>query len=175
RPRRPAMVAPAATVAVRSRPMSLTATSAPAPAAETPDAASATGVACFCGADRDYWRLLLRGAGLLMVTLGLYRFWLATDMRRFLWSNTELGGEPLEYTGTAIELLLGFLIAIGILVPIYIALFLALLYQGALGGVAGLLGFALVAVLGPYAVYRARRYRLTRTVFRGVRFHQDGS
>ena len=33
----------------------------------------------------------------------------------------------------------------------------------------------LLTVLGHYAVYRARRYRLTRTVFRGVRFHQTGS
>jgi uncharacterized membrane protein YjgN (DUF898 family) len=29
--------------------------------------------------------------------------------------------------------------------------------------------------LGHYAVYRARRYRLTRTIYRGVRFHQTGS
>ena len=33
----------------------------------------------------------------------------------------------------------------------------------------------LLAVLGQYAVYRARRYRLTRTIYRGVRFHQTGS
>ena len=31
------------------------------------------------------------------------------------------------------------------------------------------------AVFGQYACYRARRYRLTRTVFRGIRFHQSGS
>jgi uncharacterized membrane protein YjgN (DUF898 family) len=30
-------------------------------------------------------------------------------------------------------------------------------------------------VFGQYAYYRARRYRLTRTVFRGIRFHQSGS
>src|SRR5262245_23169515 len=68
----------------------------------------------FLGQRRAYWRLLIRGAALLMCTLGIYRFWLATDVRRFLWSNTEIAGEPLEYTGTAFELLLGFLIAIAI-------------------------------------------------------------
>ena len=31
-----------------------------------------------------------------MVTLGIYRFWLTTDIRRFLWSNTELAGETLR-------------------------------------------------------------------------------
>ena len=35
------------------------------------------------------------------------------------------------------------------------------------------LSFVVLAVLGQYAVYRARRYRLTRTVYRGVRFHQS--
>ncbi len=30
-------------------------------------------------------------------------------------------------------------------------------------------------MLGQYAIYRARRYRLTRTVYRGLRFHQEGS
>ena len=33
----------------------------------------------------------------------------------------------------------------------------------------------LVAGLGEFALYRARRYRLTRTVFRGVQFDQHGA
>src|SRR5205814_5071157 len=36
-------------------------------------------------------------------------------------------------------------------------------------------GLVLLALLGQFAVYRARRYRLTRTVLRGVRFRQTGS
>jgi uncharacterized membrane protein YjgN (DUF898 family) len=58
----------------------------------------------FLGFERDYWRLLIRGSVFLALTLGIYRFWLTTDMRRFLWSNTDVLGEPLEYTGTAREL-----------------------------------------------------------------------
>jgi uncharacterized membrane protein YjgN (DUF898 family) len=50
----------------------------------------------FLGQRRAYWRLLVRGAVLLMVTLGIYRFWLATDVRRFLWSNTEIDGHTQE-------------------------------------------------------------------------------
>ena len=48
----------------------------------------------FLGQRRSYWRPLIRGTALLMVTLGIYRFWLATDVRRFLWSNTEIAGAP---------------------------------------------------------------------------------
>jgi uncharacterized membrane protein YjgN (DUF898 family) len=127
------------------------------------------------GQRRAYWWLLIRGALLLMVTLGIYRFWLATDVRRFLWSNTEVAGEALEYTGTPLELLIGFMAAAAILIPVYVAFFLAALDLGPLGQLSGVIGFALLAVLGQYAVYRARRYRLTRTIYRGLRFHQEGS
>ena len=129
----------------------------------------------FLGQRRSYWRLLIRGAALLMVTLGIYRFWLATDVRRFLWSNTEIAGEALEYTGTPLELLVGFLIAIAILIPVYAGFFLAALDLGTLGKLSGMVAFATLGILGQYAVYRARRYRLTRTIYRGVRFHQQGS
>ena len=61
----------------------------------------------------------IKGAALLLISLGIYRFWLMTDVRRFLWSNTEIAGETLEYDGVATELLLGFLFAIAILIPIY--------------------------------------------------------
>src|SRR6266849_6184706 len=129
----------------------------------------------FVGDHGDYWRLMIRGGALQAVTLGIYRFWLFTDMRRFLWTSTEVKGETLEYTGTAVELLIGFLMAIGILVPIYALLFVASLELGILSILSGIVAFVVLAGFGQYSVYRARRYRLTRTVFRGLRFHQGGS
>ncbi|MGC1093957.1 MAG: DUF898 family protein [Pseudolabrys sp.] len=129
----------------------------------------------FLGQRRSYWRLLIRGAVMLFVTLGIYRFWLVTDVRRFLWSNTEIAGETLEYTGTALELLLGFLVAISLLIPVYSGIFLAALDLGILGKLSGVIAFAALGLLGQYAIYRARRYRLTRTIYRGLRFHQEGS
>jgi len=142
------------------------------PAAQIGAVAPAANVVRFGGEPRTFWRLLAHGAVLLMLTLGIYRFWLTTDIRRFLWSNTELAGESFEYTGTARELLLGFLIAIAILLPLYAGFFLVTL---SLGQLWSLLALLVLTVLGHYAVYRARRYRLTRTVYRGVRFHQSGS
>lgn len=136
---------------------------------------AACGGVRFLGQRRTYWRLLVRGAILLMVTLGIYRFWLATDVRRFLWSNTEIAGEALEYTGTSLELLIGFLVAIAILIPVYAGFFLAALDLGTLGKLSSVIAFAALGVLGQYAIFRARRYRLTRTIYRGLRFHQEGS
>ena len=144
---------------------------APAPGMPVP----AAPVVRFIGDRRAYWRLLMRGALLLAVTLGIYRFWFATDVRRYLWSNTEIAGETLEYTGTAFELLVGFLIAIALLVPLYVGFFVVTLNLGPIGQFASAIAFPLLAFLGHFAVYRARRYRLTRTVYRGVRCHQGGS
>src|SRR5476649_1433211 len=142
----------------------------------SPDSQTAgTGGIKFLGNRRAYWRLLIRGAMLLMVTLGIYRFWLATDVRRYLWANTEIAGETLEYTGTALELLLGFLVAVAILIPVYTGFFLATLDLGLFGKLSGVVAFGALGVLGQYAVYRASRYRLTRTIYRGLRFHQTGS
>lgn len=129
----------------------------------------------FVGRIGDYWRLMVRGAFLQAITLGIYRFWLFTDMRRFLWAAIQIAGETPEYTGTASELLIGFLIAIGILIPVYALFFVASLEYGILSRLSGILAFVVLAGFGEYAAYRARRYRLTRTVFRGLRFHQTGS
>jgi uncharacterized membrane protein YjgN (DUF898 family) len=129
----------------------------------------------FIGPERDYWRIVVRGAILLMVTLGLYRFWLATDVRRYLWANTEIDGESLEYSGTALELLQGFLFAIALILPIYIAFTITVLDLGAFGNFLSTSSVLLLVFLSQYGIYLARRYRLTRTVFRGLRFHQSGN
>lgn len=129
----------------------------------------------FIGPEKDYWRIVVRGAVLLMITLGLYRFWLATDVRRFLWANTEIDSESLEYSGTALELLQGFLFAIALVLPIYTAFTITVLDLGVFGNVLSTSAVLLLAFLSQYGIYLARRYRLTRTVFRGLRFHQTGS
>ena len=129
----------------------------------------------FTGTASAFRRLIVRGALLQVITAGIYRFWLTTDARRFLWANTEIGGESLEYTGTAMELFLGFLIAIALLVPVYVLFFLGTLELGLVSQLSSFGAFLFLAVFGQYAYYRARRYRLTRTVYRGLRFHQSGS
>ena len=79
----------------------------------------------FSGDRGEFRRLVTRGAALELVTVGFYRFWLATDIRRHLWSNTVIDGDAAEYTGRARELLIGFLIAMAIIVPVYLAYFIA--------------------------------------------------
>jgi uncharacterized membrane protein YjgN (DUF898 family) len=129
----------------------------------------------FSGDRGEFRALVTRGALLELVTVGFYRFWLATDMRRHLWSNTAIDGDAAEYTGRAKELLIGFLIALAIIVPVYLAYFIAGLEAERIQAFASTPLLIFLYVFGQFATYRARRYRLTRTVWRGVRFWMSGS
>jgi uncharacterized membrane protein YjgN (DUF898 family) len=140
-----------------------------------PPPAAGTALITFSGERRDFRRLVMRGAALELVTVGFYRFWLATDMRRHLWSNTAVEGDAAEYTGTAKELLIGFLFALAILAPIYLAYFLIGLEAERLQAFASIPLGLFFFLFAQFAIYRARRYRLTRTVWRGVRFWMTGS
>jgi Bacterial protein of unknown function (DUF898) len=54
-----------------------------------------------------------------LVTFSFYRFWLATNIRRHLWSNSAVTGDAREYPGTGHELLIGFFFRPGDPGPIY--------------------------------------------------------
>ena len=115
------------------------------------------------------------GTGVLtVVTLGLYRFWQKTRVRRWIWSALRPGGYPLEYVGDPFEKLLGFLIAVVILAfyigVVNLGLMFAsfALFQGNIA--ASLLSLVGVVPLWFYARYRARRYLLARTRWLGLRF-----
>src|SRR5215204_2478912 len=129
----------------------------------------------FAGERGDFFRLILRGSLLQVPTAGFYRFWLITDIRRHLWGQTLIGREGLEYTGTGRELAIGFMIALAVLSPIYVVYFVLGLAAERLQAFASLPLFLILYVFGQYAAYRARRYRATRTIFRGVRFWMTGS
>ena len=133
------------------------------------------GAVRFTGANRTFRTLVIRGALLELVTFGFYRFWLVTDIRRHLWANTEVDGVALEYTGRGKELLLGFLFALAILVPVFIGYTLLGLAVEQIQAFGSFPLYAFLYAFGQFAIFRARRYRLTRTIWRGVRFWMTGS
>lgn len=126
----------------------------------------------------------LIGLGLIngvlnLLTLGLYASWAKTEVRRKLWSFTRINGEPLAYTGTGRELFLGFLIVFFlVLLPIIVCgVAVGLIFAGnptALTAYQGAI-YVLVFLLIGNAKYRAQRYRLSRTQWRGIRGALVGS
>ncbi len=121
--------------------------------------------------------LVTKGTLLSILTLGIYRFWYRTALRRFYWSNTRLAGDGFEYTGTGRELFVGFLIALAIVLPLYFVVTLLGLFGGEVVGpiVATILAAVVMPAVVQILVYRARRYRLARTRYRGIRLHQTGT
>ncbi len=123
--------------------------------------------------------LLLRNLLFSILTLGIYRFWGRTHVRRFVWRHTVLLDDALEYLGTGGELFIGFLIAVALLLPVFAA-YSALQFLFADGPGHALLALEILYYLALFflvqvAIHRMRRYRLTRTAWRGVRFGLGGS
>ena len=124
-----------------------------------------------------------------IVTLGIYRFWGKTRIRKYIWSRTSFRGESFEYSGSGLELFLGFLIALIFFGPPFFGFYawlyfdpppqnqsdpeflshMLLLYVVALGLM--ILAFYFIHV----ATFAAYRYRLSRTIWRGIRGSVSGS
>jgi uncharacterized membrane protein YjgN (DUF898 family) len=116
---------------------------------------------------------------LSLITLTIYRFWAKTNVRRHVWSCVHINGQPLEYTGRGMELFKGALIVFGLFVlPFVLLITFINIYLGpnhpALIAVQGLL-YLVIFVLWGAALYRARRYQLSRTLWRGIRGTLAGS
>lgn len=107
---------------------------------------------------------------LRIITLNVYNFWAKTEVRKRIWSSVRLQGEPLEYTGTGKELFLGFLIIFGIVVlPILIVSFVIQIFGNPVAVlIFNLTLYIAVALLIGMGIYRAQRFRLSRTRWRGI-------
>jgi len=116
---------------------------------------------------------------LTILTLGIYRFWGKTEVRRRLWNAVSLNGQPFEYTGTGWELFLGFLVVLLVLgLPFILLIFGLVLLLGPDNPMTDLVMIPVYVVslyLFGVAVYRAMRYRLRRTRWRGIRGTMTGS
>ncbi len=124
-------------------------------------------------------RLSVVNALLRIITLGIYGFWAKTEVRKRIWSGIRIEGEPLQYTGTGMELFKGFLVVLFIvLLPTFVAMTAAVLTFGPHAAEVALIQGAFYLVflfLVFFGIYRATRYRLSRTLWRGIRGGLDGS
>lgn len=140
-------------------------------------------------APRQTQRLSFHGAGgsllgihivnvfLTIITLGIYYFWAKVRVRIYLFSQTEFAGDRFAYHGTGKELLLGFLKAVALIgVPFFLVrLGLDLVARGPIvRALSASISYLALLVFLAFATIGARRYRLSRTSWRGVRFSFRG-
>jgi uncharacterized membrane protein YjgN (DUF898 family) len=129
----------------------------------------------------NWWAFLpiaLTNLLLTIVTLGIYRFWATTRERQYLWSETEFIDDRLEWTGTGMELLIGFVMVLFlILLPFFginlLAQAMALQGQAGLAALLTFTMFGFIFYLSGIARFRGLRYKLSRTYWHGIRGGSD--
>jgi uncharacterized membrane protein YjgN (DUF898 family) len=131
----------------------------------------------FHGKGGELFGIYLVNAFLSLVTIGIYYFWGKVKIRNYLFSHTEFWRERFVYHGTGKELLVGFLKALILFfIPLYAlsaapaVLETGLVFQAVATG----LTYGIVMVFVPVAMVGARRYRLSRASWRGIRFSFRG-
>lgn len=135
----------------------------------------------FTGSWREYAPIAFTNLLLTIVTLGIYNFWGRTRTRQYLWSRTRFIDDQLEWTGTGLELLIGYVL---VMVLLFLPLAGIQLLMGVLAAQGtlqaqftvfflGILFYVVLLGLGGVAIFRALRYRLSRTYWHGIRGGSD--
>lgn len=146
-------------------------------AAQPERPAARTEAVTFHGSPDTLFRIYFMNLILTVITFGFYRFWGEVQLRRYLFNQTEFNGDRFAYHGTAGELFFGslkvgffFLLPLRILTELNQLPDLSLVSHGLMSLAAMLFSvlFRAVAIVG------ARRYRLSRTSWRGIRFSFHG-
>ncbi len=131
----------------------------------------------FNGAGGSLFGIQIVNVFLTLLSLGLYHFWAKVRVRKYMFSQTQYAGDRFAYHGTGRELLVGFARASLVFgLPYALLTFVPEFWD--LGSwvktAAQWSGAALIFLFVPLAVISARRYRLSRTSWRGIRFSFRG-
>lgn len=121
----------------------------------------------FVGSGAEYFRIWIINVLLTIVTLGVYSAWAKVRRLRYFYRCTELDGTGFEYHGRPLAILIGRIIAVALFVAYQYAAYVS----KPLGAGVGLL----LAVVAPWLMRNALRFRLHNSSYRGLRFGFTGS
>ena len=133
--------------------------------------------AVFHGAGGTLFGIHLVNTLLTVLTLGLYYYWAKVRVRIYLFGQTEFAGDRFSYHGSARELLSGALKASLVFgIPYYLVSHVGLFLDANMAVQIPLqvAGWLLLLLFIPVAIVSSRRYRLSRTAWRGIRFSFQG-
>jgi len=121
----------------------------------------------FTGSGAEYFGIWIVNLLLTIVTLGIYSAWAKVRRLQYFYRHTALAGSSFDFHGSPIKILIGRVIALGMLIgynfsvrlhsPLTLVIVLAL------------------AVVMPWLLRNSFRFRLYNTSWRGTRFHFRGS
>lgn len=149
----------------------------PAPVASPePPPARASGSLSFHGKGETLFEIYIVNLLLTFLTLGFYYFWGKVKVRKYLYSQAEFAADRFEYHGTGKELLVGWLKAMLCILGLFGIL--AILQNAAATDMAEIgsriITLAAYVTFIPVAIVGSRRYRLSRSSWRAIRFSFRG-
>ncbi len=150
----------------------------PLPSAKAPGATAShpTRQASFHGDGRSLFKIHILNLLLTILTLGAYYFWAKIKVRNYLYGQTEFEGDRFAFHGTGKELFIGFLKIVLFLV-LYVGAVTAIpmVFGNRLAPLMGrILSYLVLLVVVPIAIVGSKRYVLSRTSWRGIRFSFRG-
>jgi len=127
----------------------------------------------FIGKGVELFRIQIVNAILTIITIGFYYPWAKAAKLRYLYSQTIFEDHPFAFTGTGKEMFKGFVKAI-IFLMIGYGIFFYLInehYQQ----FAILFIYLFILAILPIAIHGSYKYRMAKTVWRGIRFGYIGT
>ncbi|MEN3367627.1 MAG: hypothetical protein V7606_4901 [Burkholderiales bacterium] len=121
----------------------------------------------FTGTGSEYFRIWIVNLLLTILTLGIYSAWAKVRRTRYFYDCTRLAGSSFEYHGSPMAILKGRVVAV--------------LFFGAYNlaanhsPVMGMLMLALLALVGPWLVWKSLQFKLYNSSYRAIRFGFRGT
>jgi uncharacterized membrane protein YjgN (DUF898 family) len=126
----------------------------------------------FTAITSEYFRIWIVNLGLTLVTPGVYSAWAKVRKRRYLYSQTRIGGEGFEYRAKPLPILKGRLIALAFLVALVAArrfiptLAVGPVFQSLVRNAALVVVFVFA---GPWIIVRSFKFNAYNTTYRNIR------
>jgi uncharacterized membrane protein YjgN (DUF898 family) len=121
----------------------------------------------FTGTGGEYFRIWIVNLLLTIVTVGIYSAWAKVRKTRYFWINTQLDGAVFQYHGDPMAILRG-RILVGVI-------FVGYSLIGRISIQAGIVAAVVLGLLAPWFFYKAMRFKLSNTTWRGIRFGFDST
>lgn len=121
----------------------------------------------FTGSGSEYFRIWVVNLLLTILTLGIYSAWAKVRRLQYFHRNTILAGAIFDYHGSPKAILKGRLLALGLLAAYHVS--------SGISAVASVIALLLLALIFPWLLARAFRFKLANTSYRGLRFRFRGT
>lgn len=127
----------------------------------------------FFGEGSEYFKIMIVNWLLTLVTLGFYYPWARAKKLRYVYGQTSLNDERLNFSGTGDEMFRGFVKLVIFYLGAF-AFYYLLLTTIKLPALALLFLYIANFAIIPFAIHGSFRYRMSRTSYRGIRFGYRG-